>query len=579
MLHLLILFFFKKIRFCYIKSSKVTLINHSYIILIDKFKYLVLITFICNFSYSQNYNLSYSGIYKNSRNNSFEKYEHLIKSIDDSISSLIDRGFMYPKVERLKKRDSFNYEVTIVSGSKIKFIKISNIENLSADFKKHIYNLLDTKRRIEFGELKKFLNNLSLFISANGYPFSKINIINLVQLDSNLISADLNIELGQKRKIDKIVIKGYKNFPKKFFKNFLNINEKVDLDLNYIKKKSSKIDNLLFVKNTKDPEVLFTEDSTIVYFYFKKVKKSSLDGFIGINTDENTNKLDLQGNLNLNVVNAFNSGEEINIRYISENSQDKLFYSNLEIPFLFSSPISIGLSLNLSKKDSTFSTNSRGINLHSELKKINFGVGYEKINSSAYIQNENIMDFNLSKLNFFISKNQMDYSDVLYQKKLEFFYNYSSGEKSQEIATPYSSHEFKLLKKLNFSKRLLNISKFNYNKMNSENFVTNELFRYGGINSIRGFLEGSIYANEYFITNFDLIFLLNKSTAIFSLFDFSKYRNISLNLNEKIYSAGLGLKTVSNESNITIFFASGNTWGKKLNPRDAKISISFKTFF
>ena len=76
-------------------------------------------------------------------------------------------------------------------------------------------------------------------MSANGYPFSKINIVNFIQLDSNLISADLYIELGQKRKIDKIVIKGYKNFPKKFFKHFLDINKNADLDLENIRKKSA----------------------------------------------------------------------------------------------------------------------------------------------------------------------------------------------------------------------------------------------------------------------------------------------------------------------------------------------------
>ena len=555
------------------------MINKHFVTLLKTFKYLVLLALICNFSHSQNYNLTYNGFFKNFGNNTFDKYEHLIKSIDDSILSLVDKGFMFSKVERLKKRDSFNYEVTIESGSKIKFIKFSNIEGLSENFKEYIYNLLDSKRRIEFERSEKFLNNISLFMSANGYPFSKINIVNFIQLDSNLISADLYVELGQKRKIDKIVIKGYENFPKKFFKNLLNINKNVDLDLENIRKKSAKIDNLLFVKNTKEPEVLFTDDSTIVYFYLKKTKKNSFDGYLGFNSNENTNKLDLQGNLNLSIINAFNKGEGINIKYVSENSEDKLFYSNLEIPYMLNSPISVGLSLNISKKDSTFSTNITGVNLYSEFKKIKFGVGYEKINSSAYIQNENTQDFDLRKLNFFISKNQVDYSNLLYQKKLEFIYKYSYGEKTQDIVSPHTTHIFKLLNKFNFSERLLNISSLNYNKMNSENFVTNELFRFGGISSIRGFQEGSIYANEYFITNFDLIFLLNKSTGIFSLFDFSKYKNINLNIDEKIYSAGFGLKTLSNQSIITIFFASGNTWGKKLNIEDAKINIIFKTFF
>ena len=96
-------YFFKKFDFVILTVSKIPLINKHFVTLLKTFKYLVLLALICGFSHI-NYNLTYNGFYKNFGNNTFDRYEHLIKSIDDSILSLVDEGFYVLKSRKIKKK-------------------------------------------------------------------------------------------------------------------------------------------------------------------------------------------------------------------------------------------------------------------------------------------------------------------------------------------------------------------------------------------------------------------------------------------------------------------------------------------
>ncbi len=75
------------------------------------------------------------------------------------------------------------------------------------------------------------------------------------------------------------------------------------------------LNQLNFIRQTRKPEILFTNDSTIVYLYVEKEKKNSFDGFIGFSNDEIENNIQFQGYLDFELVNNFNFGEEIEFSY------------------------------------------------------------------------------------------------------------------------------------------------------------------------------------------------------------------------------------------------------------------------
>ncbi|WP_418510847.1 hypothetical protein [Corallibacter sp.] len=63
------------------------------------------------------------------------------------------------------------------------------------------------------------------------------------------------------------------------FEVFFKIKTDDVFNLSAIKRKTLQFENLKFANQLKDPEVLFTEDSTTLYLYIDKIKSNSFDGF------------------------------------------------------------------------------------------------------------------------------------------------------------------------------------------------------------------------------------------------------------------------------------------------------------
>ena len=119
----------------------------------------------------------------------------------------------------------------------------------------------------------------------------------------------------------------------------------------------------------------------------------------------------------------------------------------------------------------------------------------------------------------------------------------------------------------------------NLEKINSKNLVNNELIRFGGSNSIRGFDDNSIFADEYTLLATNLKFFLNDTIYIYSIFDLANYTNSILNLDQDIYSGGIGFSTLTENGVISINYSKGNNWGNSFNLKNAKINVIFTTFF
>ena len=70
----------------------------------------------------------------------------------------------------------------------------------------------------------------------------------------------------------------------------------------------------------------------------------------------------------------------------------------------------------------------------------------------------------------------------------------------------------------------------------------NELYRFGGTNSLRGFNEESIFATTKTILTFEYRFLLDQNSAVFAFFNQGFYENTSLNyVKDMPYGFGFGI--------------------------------------
>ena len=133
---------------------------------------------------------------------------------------LTKEGYLDYSILRI---DSLKNEIHIFSklGNKKKAITIKPIKNNKLP--EEITKLIKNETTIKYIDTENYLSNLSQQISELGYPFNNLKLTNIKRVDSSKYIAKLLIDFNNKRNIDKIIVKGYNNFPSSFIKHFLNI--------------------------------------------------------------------------------------------------------------------------------------------------------------------------------------------------------------------------------------------------------------------------------------------------------------------------------------------------------------------
>ena len=527
---------------------------------------------------SQNFSLKYENEGNSSKILKFKTYKNLILNVDDSLKSLKERGYISAKVKKFIKIDSLNYKIELTRNQKIKYIKLLNIDSLKVDIKSIITDSNDDI--IDFNDLSEKIDSSIKYLSNIGYPFAKIKLDSILLINPQTVESKLIIDYGSERKIDEIKIKGYEDFPLKYIKHLLGIELNTILKLDNVKNRVKILNQTNFARNLKDPEILFTRDSTILYLYIQKIKKNTFDGFLGFDSDDQSGKVKIQGYAKINLINTFNNGENIKIDFISEDNMDRFLNSEIKLPYIFKSPIGLNSGISLVKKDSLYNSRKAFLNLDFSLKDINLGLGYESNNSTSNIDFENIESFKSELLNLFLKYESLDMADVLIPVSFKLFTSYGYGKKRQlNLNTGLIKLKIDLEKKFSVSNRFNINTRLLNERINSKNLVTNELLRFGGNNSIRGFDQNSIFADNYYLLNTSLNYYVNDTIYIYTLFDFANYENNLLAIEDNIYAGGFGFSSLTKNGYISVNYSKGTNWGKSFNLKNAKLSVIFATFF
>ncbi len=534
-----------------------------------------------SFIYPQEYLLNFKNDSKLDYNiKKFDSYKDLILSIEDSLISLKKQGNIDAQVKSLIQIDSFNYEVIIEKNDQIKYIKITRKTDLSDD----IIEILNTHSLenglIHFNEIDIIIKKISEKLSKNGYPFAKVGFKNHKFLENYAIESDIIISYGSRRYLNDIVVKGYEYFPKNILKNIFGLKKNKPLDIDKAIIKSNQIDDTKFARNSREPEILFKKDSTFLYLYLEKIKRNSFDGFITFDSDENSGKIDLQGYAKINLVNTFNKGEKINFNFKSQKNQDRELNSNIYFPFFLGSPLNFEYGLNLIQKDSMFTSTEQLINIDMNFGKIRSGLGFQNNKSDPYNEIEFVENFQSKLFNIFTDYTILDKNDNLIPELFTISARFGKGNKTQlGNKTSVNKYKLEIGKKFNLSSKFKLETSITKEQINSTDIVNNELLRFGGANSINGFDDNSIFTNKYYLLNSNLYYYLNNTIFIYTIFDVANYDNSILSIEQKIYSGGFGFSSITENGIISINYSKGNNWGNSFNLKNAKLNVTFLTFF
>lgn len=514
-------------------------------------------------------------------NKKFSNYKTLKKQSDSIANQLEKIGYIESRLINIKRINDSIFVSEFYLGNKIKRIKIFySKESFSQSEIKNISSMVEENYFIiPFEDTENTLKKLTAYKTEKGDTFASINLSEINKKDDSTLIARLLVTTNQKRIIDDYVIKGYEKFPTSYLKYYSGLKKNVIFSQNTILKKNEILNSLGFASTIKPPETLFKKDSTIVYFYLKKTNNNLFDGILGFNTSEETNRLQLNGYLNLELNNNLNYGEQLLINYKADGQEQVNFKTKATLPYILKTPVGVELQLQIFKRDSTFVTTDQQARLSYQISpSIKSYVGYKNYESSNLLDNVVVGGAVEDYSSSFITGG----AQYLKPQNNPFFPIKTSIKLDTELGNRDRNDGLKE-KQTRISFEGLHI--FNLNKTNSiyiknatsalfsNTYFENELYRFGGINSIRGFNENSIDASLFTVVNTEYRLFLNNSIYAHSIIDLAYFENQQLDLKQNLYSAGFGFGLKTNSGVLKIAFANGLIENRNFELSNSKIHI------
>jgi len=515
----------------------------------------------------------------------FETAKNLENYTTQVIDLLKKEGFLFVKVTSFEKIKENEFQLKLdlhqlYNGLKIKYDPSRLEKTIALPNNKTEDEFL----YLSFLEYEVFANELIRKLNEQGKPFDQVQLVNLIEIENGLIEAELKFISKQQRNIDKIIVRGYERFPKQFIRNKIGLREKQIFNTKAIQKKNRNFENLAFASSIKEPEVQFTQDSTKVFLYVEKTNANVFDGFIGFNSTEETS-IEFNGYVDLALVNNLHLGETLNINYKNDGREQQQFNATVELPYLFKTPLSFEAGLGIFRKDSTFSNTTQNIGLNYQLSPTIKVGGHAEFTNSSILLNTNLNPLETGS----------DFNSSFYGIKASFFelsritgkfYNQKQIQVSVLTGSREAEIENTQLKINLFSEYSLPIvqSLFLYSSitaawLSSENYIDNELFRFGGMNSMRGFEENSLVASTFGSLRTELRYFLSPILYANSVLDYGYLENDITLQAQNLFSFGFGLGIETQAGVLRLIFANGTSKTQEFSFENTQVHLSLNTFF
>lgn len=510
----------------------------------------------------------------------FINANEIVEETNNLSQKLYRFGYLEQMLESIDKINDTTFISKFTLSKKIDFIHIYIGKDIQEAWVTG-YNQKDQFITLSIQDIEPFMETVLKKLEKSGYSLSKLQLENFRNSNNNLI-ADLKITTNTIRTVNKIVVNGYEKFPKNHLYNLNRLYKNKVFNLNALQNLYNDIGKYRFAKQVKYPEILFSTDSTNIYVYVEKTKSNRFDGFIGFSNDDES-KLTFNGYLDLQLQNVLNAGEQFNLFWKNDGNEQSSFFVGLEAPYLFKSSFSIKADLNIFRQDSTFQNTKTSIGLGYFFNyNSRLFLGHQST-QSADIQNSNsafLSDFSNS---FYTS--QYIYTlfkpdDLVFPEKTKFDLKIGSGnretvqsEENQFFASLDVMYHFYLNQKNNISLRSQNYY------LKSDNYLTNELYRFGGINSIRGFRENSLQGNFFASILSEYRFIIASNLYLYSIIDYGYYQDQTTNLEDSLLGVGLGFSILTKNGQFNLIYANGSSGNQDFDLSNSIIQINFKSRF
>jgi outer membrane protein assembly factor BamA len=474
-----------------------------------------------------------------------------------------------------------------------------------------------TNRPINFTQLAFIKERLLNYYEKNGYPFAAVFLDSILLKDDEL-NAVLTATPGPLYHIDSIRINGKAKISNNFLQHYLGLPNGSVYNKEKLELVSKRMLELPYVQEQQPSELMMLGTGSILNVYLQPKRSSQVNFLIGfLPASDATGKLQLTGDVNLNLKNSLGKGETILLNWQQLQLKSPRLNVGFQQPYIFNSPFGIDFLFEIFKKDSAFvqlnaqvgvqyllSANQSGKLFIQKQNSFLLAAGIDtnqikvtkQLPANIDVSAVNIgIDYNFNNTNYRFnpkSGNEVQLFSTVGIKTIsrnndiislaDPSFNYASLYDSLKLKgyqlriKAMGAHYFTTGKRSTL-KAVLNAGIFN-----SPNVFRNELFQIGGYKLLRGFDEESIYATRYLVSTAEYRYLVGLNSYLFGFVDAGWVKNKyqAVNVANNFISTGIGILFETKLGLLNMSFAIGKRNDVNFNlSQSSKIHFGYINYF
>jgi outer membrane protein assembly factor BamA len=354
-----------------------------------------------------------------------------------------------------------------------------------------------------------------------GYPFATVGL-DSVRLDGHDIAGRVVLKRGPAVVFDSIEIIGSSKTKKRFLTKYLQIFPGAPYSQQRLTSAALLLRQLPYVRLRAEPEVRFARGRARVYLLLDERSSNQFDAIVGLLPNTGTEGgFQFTGDVNINLRNLRGGGKQIGLQWRKVDAVTQSLDANYLHPNFFGTPLEVGTTFNLYKQTNNFLTIRPRVQVTYPTARAGRLTFFAEQRSSRLLLDSLAYTQVTSMLPDYIDSEASAYGlayartnlDDLYFPHRGSFISVQGGAGSKTIRRNASINE-SLYNGVNlrttqytFSGRIerywalgrqsVVLARLRGEGLFNEQYFLNDLFRLGGLNSLRGFSENQFYTNAY----------------------------------------------------------------------------------
>ncbi|RNC85222.1 MAG: hypothetical protein ED557_00130 [Balneola sp.] len=394
---------------------------------------------------------------------------------------------------------------------------------------------VNSKYRLEgFGsysdtKLEEIAGQVLSDFEDEGYAFASLEIEHIDQQTGKCtLDIHLKVNAGQKYYTSEILFLGNRLNNQAYLKKISSFRDSLLITPDYLKGIQERLLGTELFEQVFYPEIVIDSSSTVLLISVQERSLNQFDGLLGYVPDQNGDG-QIVGNFELSLWNVLSQGNGIDLNYQRLRPETTRLNIGVEQHWIDQIPIGLGFNFNFYQNDTTYQT--RDLRLSSFYQVSNrmrltgaIGQISSTSSSSAITNLEPDGKKQYAELGFRYST--LDNPDVPTQgNRLELSLGTSAkdieSDSSRVIAQRYVYSSFSQF--IPVSRKGVVVVSTQGFFLNANTITENDLYRFGGASSFRGYEEEQFTASTLVWGELEYRFLINRSSYLFGFGAYGGY--------------------------------------------------------